>query len=97
MDGAELIFRSKTNSADYHDEMNSEHFMEWMTEQLLPRLEEPTVVILDNVSYQNRQKDKAPTSSDRKADIKVWLDKHNVTYSDTDINKLKNTDLHHCI
>ena len=23
--GADLVFRSKTNSADYHDEMNSEH------------------------------------------------------------------------
>ena len=32
MDGAELVFISKTNSADYHDEMNSEHFMEWLTE-----------------------------------------------------------------
>ena len=24
---AELVFKSKTNSADYHDEMNSEHFL----------------------------------------------------------------------
>ena len=36
MDGADLVFRTKTNLADYRDEMNSEHFMEWMTEQLLP-------------------------------------------------------------
>ena len=28
MDGAELVFTSKTNSADYHDEKNSEYFME---------------------------------------------------------------------
>ena len=27
--GANLVFRSKTNSIDYHDEMNSEHFMVW--------------------------------------------------------------------
>ena len=26
------FFRSKTNSADYHDEMNSEHFIEWFTQ-----------------------------------------------------------------
>ena len=25
--GADLMFRSKINSADYHDEMNSEHFI----------------------------------------------------------------------
>ena len=47
----------KTNSADYHDEMNSEHFMEWLTEQLLLRLEESSVVIFDNASYHNKQKD----------------------------------------
>ena len=87
VDGADLVFRSKTNSADYHDEMNSEHFMEWLTEQLLPRLEEPSVIIFDNASYHNKQKDKAPTSSDRKDDIKAWLDKHNIPYSDTDIKK----------
>ena len=36
---ADLVFRSKTNSTDYHDEMNSKHYMEWMTQQLLPQLE----------------------------------------------------------
>lgn len=37
VEGADLVFQLKTNSADYHDEMNSEHFMEWFTEQLLPQ------------------------------------------------------------
>ena len=36
--GADLVFRSKTNSADYHDEMNSEHFMEWFRDRLLPNI-----------------------------------------------------------
>ena len=30
---ADLVFKSKTNSVDYHDKMNSEHFFEWMTEK----------------------------------------------------------------
>ena len=38
VDGANLVFKSKTNSADYHDEMNTEHYMEWFTQQLLPNL-----------------------------------------------------------
>lgn len=87
VDGADLVFRSKTNSTDYHDEMNSEHFMEWMTEQLLPILEEPTVIILDNASYHNKQKDKTPTTQDRKTNIQAWLDRHNISYSDKDIKK----------
>ena len=86
LEGADLVFRSKTNSTDYHDEMNSKHYMEWMTQQLLPRLEEPTVIILDNTSY-NKQKDKPPTSTDKKDDIKTWLDQHHISYSDTDIKK----------
>ena len=87
VDGADLVFRSKTNSTDYHDEMNSKHYMEWMTQQFLPRLEEPTVIILDKASYHNKQKDKPPTSTDKKDDIKTWLDQHHISYSDTDIKK----------
>ena len=87
VEGADLVFSSKTNSTDYHDEMNSKHYMEWMTQQLLPRLEEPTVIILDNASYHNKQKDKPPTSTDKKDDIKTWLDQHHISYSDTDIKK----------
>ena len=47
MDGwkKQIVFKSKTNSADYYDEMNSEHFIEWMTEKLLPALDELSVII----------------------------------------------------
>ena len=86
VEGAILVFRSKTNSADYHDEMNSQHYMEWLTGQLLPVLDKPTVIILDNASYHNKQ-DKPPTSNDRKDDIRKWLDEHNIQYSQTDIEK----------
>ena len=61
--GAGLVFRSKTSSADYHDKMNCEYYIEWLTEQLLPQLEWPTVIILDNASYHNKQKAKPPTSN----------------------------------
>ena len=49
-----LVFRFRTNSADYHDEMNGEHYTEWLTEQLLPQLERPSVIILDNAFYHNK-------------------------------------------
>ena len=87
VEGADLVFRSKTNSDDYHDEMNSQHYMEWLTGQLLPVLDKPTVIILDNASYHNKQKDQPPTSNDRKDDIRKWLDEHNIQYSQTDIKK----------
>ena len=85
--GADLVFRSKTNSADYHDEMNAEHFMDWFTHQLLPNIPPNSVIILDNATYHNKQKDKAPTTATRKDDIKKWLDEHNIEYSEKDIKK----------
>ena len=85
--GADLVFRSKTNSADYHDEMNSEHFIEWFTQQLLPNIPPTSVIVLDNASYHNKQKDKPPTTANRKHDIKRWLDEHNIEYDDKDIKK----------
>ena len=57
---ADLIFRSKTISADYHDEMNGGYFMEWLTDTPLTALDGPTVItwpILDNAAYHKEQKD----------------------------------------
>ena len=84
---ADLVFKSKTNSADYHYEMNSEHFFEWMTEKLLPTLNEPSVIILDNASYHNKQQDKPTATQNKKGDIREWLDEHNITYEHTNIKK----------
>ena len=85
VDGAELVFTSKTNSADYHNEMNNGHYIEWLNEQLLPRLEGPSVIILDNASRHNKQKDKPPTTKDKKADIQKLLDDHSIQYSGTEL------------
>ncbi|CAC5396469.1 unnamed protein product [Mytilus coruscus] len=49
--GVGLIFESKTNSSDYHDEMNSEHFTEWFRDTLIPRLSPQSVVVMDNAPY----------------------------------------------
>ena len=87
VEGADLVFRSKTNSADYHDEMNSEHFMEWFTEQLLPNIPDNSVIIVDNATYHKKQKDKPPTTANRKDEIKKWLDEHNIPYDAKDIKK----------
>ena len=70
VEGADLVFRSKTNSTDYHDEMNSEHYMEWFTKQLLPNVPDNAVIVVDNATYHNKQKDKPPTTANRKDDIK---------------------------
>ena len=67
--------------------MNSEHFIEWFTQQLLPNISPTPVIVLDNASYHNKQKDKPPTTANRNDDIKRWLDEHNIEYDDKDIKK----------
>ena len=86
-EGADLAFRLKTNSADYHDEVNSEHFMEWFTQQLLPNIPDNSSIVVDNATYHNKQKDKPPTTANRKYEIKRWLDEHNTQYNDKGIKK----------
>ena len=50
-------------------------------------LKGPSVIILDNASYHNKQKDRPPTTKNRKDDIRTWLTERDVQYSDTDIKK----------
>ncbi|KAE9522285.1 hypothetical protein AGLY_017328 [Aphis glycines] len=73
VDNGLLCFESKKNSRDYHDEMNGQTFYEWM-ENILPRLKDNCVIVMDNASYHSVKLDKAPTASTKKADIIHWLE-----------------------
>lgn len=55
VDGAEMVFASANKSGDYHGNMNGEMFGEWLQTKLLPALEAPSVVVLDNASYHSVQ------------------------------------------
>ena len=54
--GTDLVFRSKTNSPDYHDKMNSEHFIEWFRQKLLLNIPPISVIVLENTLYHNKQR-----------------------------------------
>lgn len=47
VDGSFLSFPAKRKTGDYHGEMNSSLFIRWLTSQLLPALDEPSVLVLD--------------------------------------------------
>ena len=49
----QLVFKSKTHSSDYHNEMNIAHFMEWFEKQLIPNIPPHSLIILDNAKYHN--------------------------------------------
>ena len=50
--------------------MNHEHHI---AEQLLPNLHDNGVIVLVNAKYNNKLKDKPPTTADRKETIQNWL------------------------
>ena len=44
------LFKSKTHISDYHDEMNTAHFMEWFEKQLIPNIPPYSLIIQCQVS-----------------------------------------------
>lgn len=77
---ASLIFSTKNVKSDYHGEMNTTNFLKWMEDQLLPKLEAPSLIIMDNASYHSSQVETCPNTSWKKADIQEWLQKRNIRF-----------------
>lgn len=61
---------AKNTTGDYRDEMNGELFIWWFTSQLLPALEQPPVMVMDNVPYhiQLIEETRCPTTATRRTE-----------------------------
>lgn len=81
LEDAGLLFSTKNKSADYHDNMNSGNFEKWFQDSVLQRLEEPTIIVLDNAPYHTRTEEKWPAGSWKKQDIKDWLDEKKIAHA----------------
>lgn len=77
-----LVFSTKSLNADYHHDMNAQNFNKWLVQKLIPNLTKPSVIVMDNASYHTVKKNKAPTSSNVKAELKKWLNEHNVAFEE---------------
>ena len=54
MSGCDLVFKGmSTDGGDYHTEMNSNIFEQWIERQLVPALPQKSIIIMDNTSYQS--------------------------------------------
>ena len=67
--GTELVWKAKSSTGDYPDEMNGDNFFKWVKEKLIQHLPPKSVLIIDNAPYHNLQVDKCPTQASRKAYI----------------------------
>lgn len=85
LQNAHLIFISKSiDNRDYHSEMNGHIFEDWIEKSILPILDRPSCLIMDNASYHNvvNVEDRIPTSSSTKDAIKTWLIKEHIPFTD---------------
>jgi hypothetical protein len=80
VENAALIFPSKTGSADYHDEMNGDAFLEWFQTQLIPNIPANSCIVMDNASYHTVQQQKTPTMNTKKAEMQQWLTANNISW-----------------
>ncbi|CAH2102128.1 unnamed protein product [Euphydryas editha] len=83
VEGASWIFESKS-SGDYHESMDALNFEKWF-EEVLPKLGDNAVVVMDNVPYHSRQQEKIPNSNWLKANIQEWLKNKNISFTDNEI------------
>lgn len=77
---AVAMWKAGVKSGDYHDNMNSSNFMQWVKNQLVPNLKPNTVLVVDNAKYHNSELDKAPTSKSKKDEMIEWLEEKNIPY-----------------
>ncbi|XP_066977834.1 uncharacterized protein [Macrobrachium rosenbergii] len=82
IEGSFLCFPAKNTSGDYHCEMNGEMFLRWLTTQLLPLLEEPSVLVMDNAPYHSimTEESRCPTTATKKSDLIEWLQLRNTSF-----------------
>ena len=90
IDGCDLVFLAKSKDGDYHQQMNSVVFLEWFENQLMPALKNPSLVVLDNASYQNVKTEDTvcPNFSQKKTVLQNYLTQHNIPFSATDTKKV---------
>lgn len=77
-----LVLSTKSKMADYHHDMNASNFNKWLQEKLLPKLNGPSLIVMDNASYHSVINKKAPTAQTRKPEIREWLTLNGVAFEE---------------
>nr|CAD7588903.1 unnamed protein product [Timema genevievae] len=75
VEGAELTFLYKKNTADTHDKISGDN-------QLLANTPEGADIVIDNAVYHSRRCEAIPTTSWRKSQLADWLIQKNISVDD---------------
>ena len=79
-DGGLDAFESNKNK-NYHEDMNSERFEKWFAD-VLPRLKDNCVIVIDNAPYHSRKAVKKNNNSWKKQTIIDWHLSKNIAFED---------------
>jgi transposase len=95
---AECMWKASIRTGDYHDNMNSEMFYQWVVNKLVPTFEKlnrgkQMVLILDNAAYHHKR-EIGNLGSMKKIELKKVCDDNNVEHIDIPINEKRMTVLH---
>lgn len=77
------MWKAGKKTGDYHDNMNTTNYINWVNNQLIPNLQPRTVLVIDNAKYHNTQVEKAPTSNSRKDAMVKWLREKNIPFEES--------------
>lgn len=78
--GAALVISSKNKNPNHRPEINDQNFIRWFEEQVLQKLERPSVIIMSDASYRSSLSKNYPNSNWNKSDIKNWLQERLIFY-----------------
>lgn len=81
--GVSLVFESKRNTGDYHDEMDHRTFEEWFSKTLLPKIPSSSIIVMDNAPYHSRRKEPLPTKNWTKAMLIEWLSSKGISFPES--------------
>jgi hypothetical protein len=87
----ETLWIAQSHTGDYHDNMNSEMFMQWVEDKLVPVFErkypgKKMVLLADNVPYHHKRVIGSPASLSKKKIVEMMVE-HEVETIDLPINE----------
>ncbi|XP_060836421.1 uncharacterized protein LOC132919089 [Rhopalosiphum padi] len=77
---SKLIFRCDSSNKDCCTQINATIFEDWFS-QMLHHLEEPSIIVMNNVSHHSSLVKNYPKINSKKTDVQQWLREKNVEFS----------------
>ena len=65
--------RKRAHTGDYHKVFHGQNFLDWWKNQLLPNLNQPSLIIMDNAAYHKVKFSTPKLTKMKKEDVQNWL------------------------